>query len=373
LNNSSIAFHSLGVASLAIAVIAKAPTHQSAKFVFATFYDGTGDPGWSVRASPAYVAACGALMSQYTLTGFDASAHLSEETRKAAWSAPIGVISSVAFSAVFGFFLLLCLLFSIQDFSTTVASPYGQPVLQIFVDIFGDDGAVVLMCLVMICVWHCGLFSMTSNSRMMFAFARDGGIVSFLIIYSSLPTVTCSPTNPPKPRFFHNVDDRFRSPVRTIWLAAFLSFCLALPSLGSTVAFAAATSIATIGLYISYGIPILIGLIYATQFNARKGPFNLRLFSRPVALIAVCWIIFITIIFCLPTANPVTSQTLNYTVVAVGIIAIFSNGVWLLTARKWFVGPRREVEEVEALGGGINLFEPGALETAEEEMAVKAE
>jgi amino acid transporter len=51
-------------------------------------------------------------------------------------------------------------------------------VLQIFIDIFGDDGAVVLMSLVMICVWHCGLFSMTSNSRMMFAFARDGGIVS---------------------------------------------------------------------------------------------------------------------------------------------------------------------------------------------------
>lgn len=117
----------------------------------------------------------------------------------------------------------------------------------------------------------------------------------------------------------------------------------------------------------------MIGLIYATQFNARKGPFNLRIFSRPVALIGVCWIIFITIIFCLPTANPVTSQTLNYTVVAVGIIAIFANGVWLLTARKWFVGPRREVEEVEAMGGGVNLFEPGAIEAVEEKMAARTE
>jgi amino acid transporter len=178
LNNASIALHSLGVTAIAIAVLAKAPTHQSAKFVFATFYDGTGDPGWSVRASPAYVAACGALMSQYTLTGFDASAHLSEETRNASWSAPIGVISSVGFSSLFGFFVILSFLFSIQDFDNTVASKVGQPVLQIFIDIFGEDGAVVLMCLVMICVWHCGLFSMTSNSRMMFAFARDGGIVS---------------------------------------------------------------------------------------------------------------------------------------------------------------------------------------------------
>lgn len=177
LNNSSIALHSLGVTAIAIAVLAKAPTHQSAKFVFATFYDGTGDPGWSIRASPAYVACCGVLMSQYTITGFDASAHLSEETRKASWSAPIGVISSVGFSSLFGFFVIMSFLFSIQDFDRTINSGYGQPVLQIFVDIFGTDGAVVLMCLVMICVWHCGLFSMTSNSRMMFAFARDGGIV----------------------------------------------------------------------------------------------------------------------------------------------------------------------------------------------------
>lgn len=72
LNNSSIMFHSLGVSAVAIAIVAKAPTHQSAKFVFATFHDGTGpdgDPGWSLRASPAYVAVCGLLFGQYTITG----------------------------------------------------------------------------------------------------------------------------------------------------------------------------------------------------------------------------------------------------------------------------------------------------------------
>lgn len=170
LNNSSVVLHSLGVTSFAIAVVAKAPTHQSAKFVFTTFYDGTGNPGWATRASPGYVACIGILMAQYTLTGFDASAHLSEETHKASWSAPIGVITSIACSAVFGFFLLLCLLFSIQDFHQTIDS--NQPVLQILIDIFGEDGAIVLFCLVIICVWHCGLFSLTSNSRMMFAFSK---------------------------------------------------------------------------------------------------------------------------------------------------------------------------------------------------------
>jgi len=91
--------------------------------------------------------------------------------------------------------------------------------------------------------------------------------------------------------------------------------------------------------------------------------------SRPVAFIAVAWIGFITIIFCLPTANPVTSQTLNYTVVAVGIIAIFSLGAWVLWARKWFVGPVREIEEAGRLG--VDLLEPGALERAEMEARAK--
>jgi amino acid transporter len=340
LNNTSIILHSLGVFSLAVACLAKAPHHQSAKFVFAKFYDGTGidGPGWSVRASTAYVACCGILMSQYTITGFDASAHLSEETQNASWSAPIGVMMSIGVSAVFGFFLIVSLLFSIQDFDTTVSSTYSQPVLQIFIDIFGENGAIVLMTLIITCVWHCGLFSMTSNSRMMFAFSRDGAL----------------------PSFFHKVDKRFRSPIRTIWLAATLSFLLAVPSLGSTVAFQAATSIATIGLYISYGLPILIGLVNPTDFI--HGPFNLRAFSRPVALIACMWVGFITVIFCLPQINPVNSQTLNYTPVCVGIIGLWCMTSWIFWARKWFRGP---VRQIEAEVAGVNLDTPGVLEEAE--------
>lgn len=92
------------------------------------------------------------------------------------------------------------------------------------------------------------------------------------------------------------------------------------------------------------------------------------MFSKPVAFIAVAWIGFITIIFCLPTANPVTSQTLNYTVVAVGIIAVGSLGTWVLWAKRWFVGPVREIEEAQALG--VDLLEPGALERAEAEKGI---
>lgn len=126
------------------------------------------------------------------------------------------------------------------------------------------------------------------------------------------------------------------------------------------MAFTAATSIATIGLYISYGLPILIGLIYPQNF--KRGPFNLGVASKPVALVAVLWTCFITIVFCLPTANPVTDQTLNYTPVAVGVVAVWAVGSWFLWARRWFTGP---VRQIEAERRGINITEPGALESAE--------
>jgi len=147
------------------------------------------------------------------------------------------------------------------------------------------------------------------------------------------------------PVFFHKVDQRFQSPVRTVWLAVFLAFCLGLPSLGSSVALTAATSIATSGLYISYGIPIAIRLWEHKTFV--KGPFHLGKFSLPIAAIAVAYIMFITIVFILPELTPVNSQTLNYTVVACGAIAIFSSAYWLISARKWFKGPRRFTDAAE--------------------------
>jgi hypothetical protein len=96
----------------------------------------------------------------------------------------------------------------------------------------------------------------------------------------------------------------------------------------------------------------------------KKGPFNLGVFSRPIAFVGCCWIGFITVIFCLPTTNPVNSQTLNYTVVAVGIIGIGALGSWVVWAHRWFVGPAREIV---AEGMGIDISEPGALEQAEVE------
>ncbi|KAH9031042.1 APC amino acid permease [Lactarius pseudohatsudake] len=349
LNNVSVWWHALGTTSLVIAILAAAPKHQSGTFVFRTFIDGTGvdGVGWSERASPAYVAVIGILMAQYTLTGFDASAHMTEETHNAAMAGSIGIVMSIGVSAVLGWFLILGLLFSIQDYASTVASSTGQPVAQIFLDTVGQNGAIVLMVIIIGAMFFCGTFSVTSNSRMMYAFSRDGAI--------------------PASSFFHKVDPRWRSPIRTVWLACTLSFLLALPSLRSSVAFSAATSIATIGLYISYGIPIALRVVYADRFV--RGPFHLGRFSLVIAGAAVLWIAFIAVVFCLPELNPVNSQTLNYAPVAVAIVVAYSLGFWLVSARKWFAGPVKQIIQEEM---GVDVTDPAvAIDAGKPEYSEK--
>lgn len=89
------------------------------------------------------------------------------------------------------------------------------------------------------------------------------------------------------------------------------------------------------------GIPIALRVIYASRFV--RGPFHLGRFSFPVAIASVLWICCITIAFILPEENPVNSQTLNYAVVAVGIVVTYSLGFWMLSARKWFTGPVKQI------------------------------
>jgi amino acid transporter len=332
---AAISLNSLGVLSFGIAVLVRAPTHQTASFVFGTFIDKTGldlNTGWSFRASPAYVACCGSLLAQFALIGCDSSAHLAEETVRASWNAPIGLITSVLSCALLGLFFILSMLFSIQDFDKVLQA--DQPVIEIVVSLFGKDGTIILFMILLSCGWNSGLFTMTSNSRLIFAFSRDKALVRL----DPNSKILILAANIEKPYYFSKVNTSLMGPVRAVSLSALLSFCLALPSLGSDIAFSAVTSIGTIGLLISYGIPILIGCIYHQRFEKIKGPFQLGTGSRPVAIIALLYIGFVTIILLLPTQTPVTSCTFNYSVVAVSVVLVFAVGSWVIM-RKFFEGP----------------------------------
>ena len=101
------------------------------------------------------------------------------------------------------------------------------------------------------------------------------------------------------------------------------------------------------------GIPIALRVVYGKRF--KRGPFHLGPFSYPVAIVSCLWIVFISIAFILPQANPVDSQTLNYSVVAVGIVVVYALGFWLVSARKWFTGPIKQIAGVcfELIRGAV--------------------
>ena len=114
-------------------------------------------------------------------------------------------------------------------------------------------------------------------------------------------------------------------------------------SLGSTVAFQAMVSIATIGLYIAYALPIFFRVTLARKSFIR-GPFNLGRYGILVGWIAVLWVATISVLFSLPVSYPITNETLNYTPVAVGCLFILVIASWVFSARHWFRGPITNID-----------------------------
>jgi amino acid transporter len=120
----------------------------------------------------------GLLQAQFCLAGYDASAHMTEETKKADVAGAWGMISAVVVSIIAGWFVLVAFFLGIHDYQTTVNTPTGFPVTQILLDNFGRELTVFFMCLLLVACWFCGLASVTTNSRMIYAFSRDRAMVS---------------------------------------------------------------------------------------------------------------------------------------------------------------------------------------------------
>lgn len=312
LNDISVWWHVIGVAVIVLVLAFVPDHHQSASFVFTEFVNNTG---WQ---SSLYVALLGLLLAQYTLTGYDASAHMTEETHDAARSGPRGIVMSIVVSVIAGWVLLIGLTFAIQSYDSAIGCPCGVPPAQIFIDAVGNTGGKLLLLIVIGAQLFCGMASVTANSRMIFAFSRDGAL--------------------PASRVWHHINPRTRTPTRAIWLAAGGAFVLGLPYLWNATAYAAVTSIAVIGLYVAYVLPTFLRLRQGDSFE--PGPWQLGRWSRPIGTIAVVWVAFITVLFMLPTASPISAANFNYTPVAVLVVLGFAGIWWLVSAKNWFTGPK---------------------------------
>ena len=323
LNDISVWWHLVGVLVIVGALTFAPSHHQSASFVFSKIVNNTG---WH---STFYVILIGLLLAQYTFTGYDASAHMTEETRDAATAGPRGIVMSIVVSLIAGWVLLIGVTFAIQNYAGEVGSATGVPPAQIFLDAIGKTGAELLLLIVCVAQLFCGMSSVTANSRMIYAFSRDGAL--------------------PFSDFWHRVNKRTRTPTNAIWLAAGGALILGLPYLWNYAAYAAVTSIAVIGLYIAYVSPTFLRLRRGEDF--KRGPWHLGRWSYVVGWTAVVWVVIIFFLFMLPQVGPITFTTFNYASIAVLAVIGFAGIYWLVSARHWFKGPKVQgtAEELAAI------------------------
>ena len=330
LNDISVWWHVIGVLVIVGVLFLFSKYHQSPGYVFTKYVNLTG---FSFSGASVYVFLTGLLLAQYTFTGYDASAHMTEETRNAAVAGPRGIVWSIIISLIAGWILLIGVTRAINDadYANIIAAGSAAPAV-IFIEAIGKNGALLLLLIVIGAQFFCGMSSVTANSRMIYAFSRDGAV--------------------PGSQFWHRINPRTRTPTNSIWFAAVGAFILGLPYLWNPTAYGAVTSIAVIGLYIAYGLPILLRLMAGDKFQ--RGPWHLRQWSRPIGIIAVIWIAVIAILFVLPQAAPGnTLTTFNYAIVAVAVVLIYAGGYWFLSAKNWFKGPKvqgtaEELAKIEA-------------------------
>ena len=353
LNDVSVWWHVAGVLII-FAILFIVPDHHTSFgeiYGFSTTAPKGGIPGFingsgftnGFFGTTLYIFLIGLLLAQYTLTGYDASAHMTEETTDADISGPKGIYQSVVVSVIFGYILLIGVWHAVQGIAgynsalsfqletANVAAP-----AQIFLDAVGKGGAVFMLIIVVVAQFFCGMSSVTANSRMIYAFSRDGAL--------------------PGSKHWHKINKRTRTPTNGIWLAVVLAWLLVAPAywIGSAVAYYAVTSIAVIGLYIAYVIPTFLRLRAGDAFV--PGRWNLGKWSKPIGWIAVVWVVFICIMLMMPQYSPggldaKLIDVFNYAPVAVAVVIGFAGIYWLASARKWFKGPKVQgsAEELAAI------------------------
>jgi amino acid permease (GABA permease) len=308
LNRISVWWLLIGLVVIVSALIVMPDHHQSTSFV-THFVNNTG------FTNGLYGGMLGLLVTSWTFTGFDGSFHMSEETVRATVNAPKGITRSIGYSAVTGLILMLALVYSIGDYDKVASS--SAPPVQILIDGLGLGTAKVMLLVVIGAMLFCGLANLTSNTRQIFAFSRDGAM--------------------PGSRWWHSVSLRTRTPVKAVWLAVACSLALVVPGWWSHTAFTAIVSVNVVGLFLAYAVPIFLRLRLGDEFQ--PGPWHLGRWGRPIGWIAVIWIVLSSVLFMLPQASPITVDSFNYAPIALAVVVLVATVWWFATARRRFQGP----------------------------------
>ena len=330
-NSVSVWWHVAGVAVILGILIFVPDKHASVDFVFT---DRINNSGFSQSMYWFYVLPLGFLLTQYTITGFDSCAHISEETVGASDSAAKGVWRSIFYSAVFGWILLLAITFLAAGSEQRDAAAGGAiPLLNSALSV---TAVKLVLIISTVGQFFCGTACLTSASRMCYAFSRDGAI--------------------PGSRIWSKVNAS-RVPANAVLFMATCAGILTIPAIfgtaaGIPVAFFAVVSVAVIGLYIAYVIPIYLRWREGDRWEA--GPWTNGAKYKWMNPIAVVWVAIVTVVFILPTVpagvpgnKDFTWSSVNYAPLVTGAVIVGVGVWWVLSAKHWFKGPKHTVAELD--------------------------
>ncbi|KAJ3096382.1 hypothetical protein HK100_005585 [Physocladia obscura] len=282
------------------------------------------ETGWT---SDSVAVLLGLLSVCWTMTDYDATGHIAEETHKAAIRGPVSIITAVAGTGLLG--LILNLAFVASSNNINLPGPTALSTVEILFQNIGKNGAIVILVFIILVSNFIGISALQANSRMVFAFARDGGL--------------------PFSSFFGKMNSKLNVPVNAVWVIIIISIIMGLLNLASAVAVNAIFSLATIAMDWSYCIPIVYKIYYChitKELTFAPGPFTMgpRL-GLVINIIAVLWTAFVSSILVLPTVMPATVDNMNYaSLITVG--TLFLSVVWFyLDARKWYKGPKGNIDE----------------------------
>lgn len=332
-NNISVWWHVFGAAIIVGILIFGTDKHQTLNWMFTTHINNSG---FSDNSYWYFVLPLGFLLTQYTITGFDASAHLSEETHSAHLAAAKGIWKSIAYSAIGGYILLLSFLYVatntdyINSFDPAV-NPYGggQIIALLYSALGGGASFKLIMLITTVGQIFCVTACLTSCSRMMFAFSRDGAV--------------------PGGNLWKKVN-KHHVPQNAVLVSAVAGIVMTLPALwksptGAPTAFYAVVSVCVISLYLAFMIPIYLRLKAGDSFKV--GEWNLGSKYKWMCTVAVAEIAIISVYFVLPFSPAGTPGNADFTWTAVNYAPIITGGAlviltvwWNLSAKKWYTGPR---------------------------------
>jgi len=284
---------------------------------------------WAIQNSTDWPDGIAVLMSFiaiiWTMSGYDAPFHLSEECSNAAVAAPRAIVMTAGVGGLAGWALQLVVAYTVIDITDVLGSDLGQPWAAYLVQVMPQKAALAVLAITIMCGFFMGQGCMVAASRVTFAYARDD----------------CFPMS----SWIKKVNKTTYTPVNAVWFNTSVGICLLFLIFGGPIAIGAIFSVGAIAAYVAFTIPIFIKTFFVGD-RFRRGPWHLGAFSKPVGVMACSFILVMMPILCFPSVkgSDLTLAYMNWTVLVYGGPMTMVIIWWFVSARHWFKGPVVNVE-----------------------------